>query len=477
MSSLLAGALSKNISIKARKSVLIGIKTTGEESMKTQAVQVFDEICGEWNIGFGLSPVIAAQMLAKEFPDVPQWLVWNMGPDPAELAIRSMLGEGLNNMGKVGAWDWERVPCSYGNVGFWSSRLERPHLGSCWIGMIRVTGAQGESFLLFSYIRADMTIGSEYLVSTGDLKLLRRFADDVLRHLRPPRHRNKVVVNVIGRQPDFELTVDEQEVVYLPEELHNDIITQVDVFFGNPKIYKEMNIPHKRGFLFTGVPGTGKTMLIRSLIRRVYRKYGVDTSYLSVTRRTDADDLRRLFHCASEKKPGLLVLEDIESLCHETCLTRSEVLAELDGINQRSGMLLIATANDPSRVDPALVHRPSRFDRVWTFPVPDRNLRTRYIADQFKGVESGIVGFIADETEDWTMAYLKELRNTAALLAIKDGMTAMGTKHIQMALRLLREQFRAGRTGHADAHKASRSTGFGFGRDCDKTDKLAGSVA
>ncbi|HRV31922.1 MAG TPA: hypothetical protein P5169_09420, partial [Kiritimatiellia bacterium] len=68
MSSLLAGALSKNISIKARKSVLIGIKTTGEESMKTQAVQVFDEICGEWNIGFGLSPVIAAQMLAKAFP-------------------------------------------------------------------------------------------------------------------------------------------------------------------------------------------------------------------------------------------------------------------------------------------------------------------------------------------------------------------------------------------------------------------------
>jgi len=449
-----------------------------KNQMKTQALHVYDEMCEEWNIGFGLSPVIAAQMLAKEFPDVPQWVAWNMKPDPAERAIRAMLGEGINNKGKVGTWNWERVPCSYGNVGFWSSRLERPHLGPCWVGMILVTGAKGESFLLFSYVRVDMTVGSEYLASTGDIKLLRRFADDVLKYLRPPRSRSKAIVNVIGcRQPDFELKVDDKEEVYLPEELRNDIIAQVDGFFGSKKIYKEMNIPYKRGFLFTGVPGTGKTMLIRSLIRHVYRKYRIDTSYLSVTRRTDADDLRQLFNCASEKKPALLVLEDIESLCNETSLTRSEVLAELDGINQRSGMLLIATANDPSRVDPALVHRPSRFDRVWTFPVPDRNLRARYVADQFKGIDPAIAGFVADETEDWTLAYVKELRNTAAILAIKDGLKAMETRHVKAALQLLREQFQAGKTGHAEAHKASRSAGFGFARGRDTTDKLADSVA
>ena len=433
----------------------------------------FNETDENWEVGFGLSPVTAAKVLARDFPEVAQWMAWNMKPDPAARSIRAMLGEGINNKGKVGAWDWERVPCSYGNVGFWSSRLERPHLGTGWVGMIRVTGAKGESFLLFSYIRVDMTVGSEYLVSTGDIKLLRRFADDVAQHLRPRRSRSKVIVNVVGLQPDIELKVDEMEEVYLPSDLREDIFAQVDGFFGSKQVYKEMKIPYKRGFLFTGMPGTGKTMLIRQIIRHVYRKHGVDTHYLSVTRRTDADDLRHLFSCASEKKPALLVLEDIESLCEETHLTRSEVLAELDGLNQRSGMLLIATANNPSRIDPALVHRPSRFDRVWTFPIPDMALRTRYISEQFTGIDPAIVNHVAEETEDWTFAYVKELRNTAGIMAIKDGLKAMETRHVKAALQFLREQFRAGKTGHADAHKSSRKVGFGFGGRSNEMDKLA----
>ena len=113
-----------------------------------QATCRFDQQSEKWNVGFGLSPVSAAQLLANEFPEIPQWMVWSMKFDPAESAIRSMLGEGISNRGKVGAWSWERVPCSYGSVGFWSSRLENPHLGVCWVGMIRVTGAKGESFLV-----------------------------------------------------------------------------------------------------------------------------------------------------------------------------------------------------------------------------------------------------------------------------------------------------------------------------------------
>jgi len=437
----------------------------------------FNEMDENWEVGFGLTPITAAKVVARDFPEVTQWMAWNMKPDPAARAIRAMLGEGINNKGKIGTWDWERVSCSYGNVGFWSSRLERPHLGTGWVGMIRVTGAKGESFLLFSYIRADMSVGSEYLVSTGDIKLLRRFADDVARHLRPRRSRSKVIVNVVGLQPDIELKVDEMEEVYLPADLREDIFAQVDGFFGSKQIYKEMKIPYKRGFLFTGMPGTGKTMLIRQIIRHVYRKHGIDTHYLSVTRRTDADDLRHLFGCASEKKPALLVLEDIESLCEETHLTRSEVLAELDGLNQRSGMLLIATANDPSRIDPALVHRPSRFDRVWTFPVPDIALRTRYIAEQFTGIDPAIVNHVAEETEDWTFAYVKELRNTAGIMAIKDGLKAMENRHVKAALQFLREQFQAGKTGHADAHKSNRKVGFGFGGRRGNIDKAADSVA
>jgi hypothetical protein len=441
--------------------------------MTMNATAIRNERSESWEIALGLTAISAAKMLEKEFPEVPNWVAWNMGPDASESALRAFVGEGINQSGKIGNWSWERVPCSYSSLSFWSSSVKLTHIGPCWVGMLRITGANGESFLLFSYLRVDMSIGSEYLVSTGDLKTLRRFADDVRKHLRRPRNRKIVTVNVIGPQPDIRLEVAEKEKIYLPKRLHDDIFSQVDGFFGSKNLYKEMNIPYKRGFLFTGMPGTGKTMLIRKLIRHVHAKHRIPTSYLAVHRRTDADDLRMLFNCASEKNPAMLILEDIESLCHETQLTRSEVLAELDGIGQRSGMLIIATANDPSRIDPALVHRPSRFDRVWTFPLPDKSLRAEYVADQFPTMAPEWVDEIAAETSDWTMAYLKELHHTAGILAIRENMKALESRHLKAALTLLQEQFKAGQKNHADGHRPKRKVGFGAAEEAhDAVDDL-----
>ena len=443
--------------------------------MEHDAIQVFDNLSESWSTACGLSPVSAAKLLAHDFPDVPQWMAWNMELDCSEQALRWFVGDGMNNSGKIGKWRWERVPCSYGNVAFWSSSLKQRR-GSGWIGVLRIAGPNGESFLMFSYLRIDMTLGMEYLVSTGDIKLLRRFADDVARHLRPRRRRNYTMINVIGMQPDFKLNVDEDEPIYLPGSLHDDIFSQVDGFFGNKQVYKDMNIPYKRGFLFAGLPGTGKTLLIRKLIRHVYKKHRIEASYLAITRRTNANDLRILLNRASAEKPALLILEDMESLCHETQLTRSEVLSELDGISQRSGMLLIATANDPSLIDPALLHRPSRFDRVWTFPLPDKALRTKYITEQFKTLDPQLVNGIASATNEWNIAYMKELRNTACILAIRDGLTVMEPRHVKEALKLLQEQFKAGQKGHTENLLPQRKVGFGAD-DGDDIGKDLTSVA
>ena len=75
------------------------------------------------------------------------------------------------------------------------------------------------------------------------------------------------------------------------------------------------------------------------------------------------------------------------------------------------------------------------------------------------------------------MAYIKELRNTAAILAIKDGLKAMETGHIKTALHLLREQFQAGKTGHAESVKSGSKVGFGFGGHRHNNVNLSNSVA
>lgn len=433
----------------------------------------FDRRGDKWNLGFGLSPVSAEKLLRREFPEVPHWVCWVADHDPAHKALQAFVGQGSNHQGKAGSWIWTRVSCSYGGAGFFMGNPKHARYAPGWTGMLRITGTGGEDFLLFSYMRFDMKLSAEFMVSTGDLKMLRRFADDILKHLRPRNNRNIVNVNVINSLQDFQLKVSEIEQVYLPDDLHNDIFSQVDGFFGNRAAYREMGIPFKRGFLFAGLPGTGKTMLIRNLIRHCHRKYRVGVSYLSITRGVDADDLRGLFRTATEKRPALIILEDVESLCHETKITRSELLAELDGINQNAGMLLIATANDPSRIDPALVHRPSRFDRVWTFTLPDEKLRARYITEQFKGLDDSLIPCLAAETADWTFAYIKELRITAGILAIKDGLKVAVSRHYVAALKLLRQQFDAGKKGHVNSGKRITRVGFDLTPEHDLEELVA----
>ncbi len=442
--------------------------------MTIEATATFGRRSEKSTISYGMTPVNASRMLSREFPEVERWMLWNMHTDPAERAISSFPGQGNTSSGKMGSWTWERVPCEYGNTGFWTGSTKRLKYGKCWVGMIRVTNRTGESFLIFSYLRFDMSIGKEYIVSTGDFKLLRRFAGAVMRHMRPGGKRDIIHVNVVNQAKDFQLKASEIEPVYLPEGLHRDIYAQVDGFFCGHTKYKRLGIPFKRGFLFTGQPGTGKTMLIRNLIRHVHSKHKIPSCYLHIHRRVDADDLQLLFNCASEKRPALVILEDVESLCHETIITRAELLAALDGIGQHTGMLLIATANDPSRIDPALVHRPSRFDRVWTFPLPDYALRVRYIREQFGGIDAALAEQVAYETDDWTFAYIKELRNTAGILSINAGAEAIQGDHVKEALGLLRDQFKSGKTGHAEANrKPNNPVGFQFdhGRR-DRNDEL-----
>ena len=107
--------------------------------------------------------------------------------------------------------------------------------------------------------------------------------------------------------------------------------------------------------------------------------------------------------------------------------------------------------------------------------IADRKLRASYISEQFPRLETGLVDFVAEQTEDWTFAYVKELRNTAGILAIKDGKRALETCHVKAALALLKEQYHAGKTGYAEVHKAGRKAGFGFQRPPDE-DALGASA-
>ena len=158
-------------------------------------------------------------------------------------------------------------------------------------------------------------------------------------------------------------------------------------------------------------------------------------------------------------QPTLVLLEDMDSLTKECRLTRSALLQHLDGLDGAEGQLVIGTTNNPGDIDPALIHRPSRFDRVWHINLPDRALRLRYLTIAFPDLADETLKEMADYTVDWSFAYLNELRATASIMALNQKATQITVDMVEAAFDVLEAQFRAGRKNHV---QASVEGAFGF---------------
>lgn len=189
-----------------------------------------------------------------------------------------------------------------------------------------------------------------------------------------------------------------------------DIEEQAQAFFDKRELYERLKLRYRRGFLFVGASGTGKTMMLRHLMRRTYANHKIRTIMFNIRRDTDEDMVAGLFKYAAKCAPSMVILEDLDSLTKESKVTRSALLQELDGLTSKEGMLIIGTTNNPEEIDPALTHRPSRFDRVWHFPTPSTQLRWEYLTGELTGLSPDVVQEITRLTTGWSFAYRCALR-------------------------------------------------------------------
>jgi hypothetical protein len=402
---------------------------------------------GKPNPRRGLTSVEATAFLQKEVPEVARWTCWDPRGQEYGSYLAKFVGRGHKPGGQVGTWTWERVPCSYPQPAYWDGDFDTPEESLCWVGAVRIRGSSGEEFLLFSYLNAAGDIGTRYFASTDDLKLLDRFARDLYFHYEPEA-KNKIHIDVFGGQ-SLRVAPDDDERIFLPSALQQDIEQQVYGFFENGEVYRRLRLRYRRGFLFIGAPGTGKTMVLRHLVRQCHQRYRCSISMLNIRRDTSEHEVQHLFNYASERAPGLVILEDTDSLTRQSRVSRASLLAQLDGLVTAEGLLILGTTNNPGEIDPALVHRPSRFDRVWHFPLPDRGLRLSYLFWAFEGLSKELLVTLAERTPGWSFAYLNELRTTAAILSVSRKETAITDEALRRAFELLESQFRAGKKNHA----------------------------
>jgi AAA+ superfamily predicted ATPase len=205
----------------------------------------------------------------------------------------------------------------------------------------------------------------------------------------------------------------------LPHELEASLKDDFSAFFDNRELYDRYRVPWRRGALFVGPPGNGKTHTIKALVGALGKPCLYVKSLLS---RCDTDHtaIRRVFERAREMAPCVLVLEDLDSIVNDD--NRSFFLNELDGFAENRGVATIATTNHADRLDPALVDRPSRFDRTYAFALPDGPRRLAFLErwsidldEDLRPTKDGLAR-AAEITSGFSFAYLKEL-GTSCLLA------------------------------------------------------------
>ena len=199
----------------------------------------------------------------------------------------------------------------------------------------------------------------------------------------------------------------------LRDSLKDEIQRDFTQFFNSREIYERYGIPWRRGSLFIGPPGNGKTHTVKALINFLerpclyVRNFGYEDDHDEV-----AENMAMVFKRA-RMTPTVVVLEDLDSMISNE--NRAFFLNELDGFRVNEGVVVLATTNHPEKLDTAILDRPSRFDRKYYFELPAEAERLAYVQNWNRQLQTELrvsdhaAKLTVDETGGFSFAYLKEL--------------------------------------------------------------------
>lgn len=212
----------------------------------------------------------------------------------------------------------------------------------------------------------------------------------------------------------------------------------VELPLRSPQSFKRMGIRPAKGFLLFGPPGTGKTLLAKAVAREAEANFVATKSsdLLSKWYGESEQQVSQLFERARQVAPTVIFIDEIDSLAPargggigEPAVTERVVntlLAEMDGLEDMQGVVVMAATNRPNLLDPALL-RPGRFDELVYVPVPDQKGRRKILGIHTRKMplaKDVDLDDLAQRTERFTGADLEDLTRRAGLIALRENLDA-----------------------------------------------------
>jgi len=231
------------------------------------------------------------------------------------------------------------------------------------------------------------------------------------------------------------------------DEARNELAETIE-FLKDPVRFGRLGGRVPRGILLYGPPGTGKTLLARAAAKEAGVPFlaASGSSFQEKFAGLGAARVRHLFAKGRKLSPCIIFIDEVDALGRQRGRggdsasadqdqTLNQLLVEMDGFDQSSAVVVIASTNRPDILDKALT-RPGRFDREIAVNLADVRGREAILQVHARNLtlEPGLdLQWIARGTPGFSGAELANLMNEAAIAATRDGSEAIGRPHIEFA--------------------------------------------
>jgi cell division protease FtsH len=224
-------------------------------------------------------------------------------------------------------------------------------------------------------------------------------------------------------------------------------ITEVVDFLKQPERYARAGAMGPRGVLMVGPPGTGKTLLARAVAGEAQVPFFAITGsgFVEVFVGVGAARMRDLFSEAKKRAPAIIFIDEIDAIGQrrgaglvsndEREQTLNQLLAEMDGFDRTTGLVVLAATNRPEVLDPALL-RPGRFDREVEIGLPKLAERAAILRVHVEGktLDADVdLDVVARGTPGFSGADLANLANEAAIFAVRGGRSSITAEDFSQA--------------------------------------------